>query len=340
MRRPQGAVLGVLTCLFAAAGIVTAEVPRVINYQGRLTEADGSSLTGEHTVTFRVYDAETKGTQLWEESHPITLTVQDNGIYSIVLGSLTPFGTLDFNKPLWLALEVDAEGEMTPRQRLTAVGYAINADTLDGLDSTQLLRADALSTAVAVNVGSANSAGTSTSVSRADHVHQGVHSVSASGQPQLVGDVTFSAGSNVTLTQSGNDVQIASAAAGAQGNKVTSFDSSSVSISSSSDTSLISATITKSQASSALLVIATVQLNQTMGGNKTVDLKLFRDASQLDATYQARIGTGGGQIQQLPTTLHTWDTSGAGTFTFTLKAGASAAGAAATVRRLTVIELL
>ncbi|MBI3319307.1 MAG: hypothetical protein HYZ89_01795 [Candidatus Omnitrophica bacterium] len=113
-----------------------------MTYQGRLTERDGTSLTGEHTIKFRLYDAETSGTKLWEEEHHVTMTPQDNGIFSLVLGSLTSFETLNFNRPFWLTIDVDGEGEMTPRQRLTAVGYAINADTLDGADSTQFLRAD------------------------------------------------------------------------------------------------------------------------------------------------------------------------------------------------------
>jgi len=408
-------VLSLLTayCLLSTAQwlVARADVPQLLNYQGRLTEADGAPLVGDHTVTFRIYDAQDQGSKLWEETHQIALAVDDTGIFSIVLGSLTPFATLDFNKPLWLSLEVDGEGEMAPRLRLAAVGYAINADTLDGLTSAQFLRADAdtvatgelkaaksglalvvqpatdpaantklidvrnaagasqfsvdlegdvslagslpahasqhqpggadaLPTASTASVGSVNSEGTSTSLSRADHVHQGLHSLSASGQPQLVGDVTLSAGTNVTLTQSGNDIQIASSAGAGQGNKVTAFASSTVGIEEDEDTDLLSVTITKSQASSALLILASVQLNHASGGNKQVDLKLLRGNTQLDATYRARIGSGSGQLRQLPVSLHFWDTSGAGTYTFTLKASADDDGAQATVRRLTVVELL
>lgn len=124
-------------------GAVTAwaDVPRVMNYQGRLAKPDGSILEGAHTLSFRIYDAEAGGSKLWEEQHPIELAVQDNGIFSVILGSLNAFGALDFNQSLWMSLEVDQGGEMTPRMRLTAVGYALNADTLDGVDSAQLLRA-------------------------------------------------------------------------------------------------------------------------------------------------------------------------------------------------------
>lgn len=42
----------------------------------------------------------------------------------------------------------------------------------------------------------------------------GVSSISNSGDPQLTGDVTLSAGANVTLTQTGNDISIASSGGG------------------------------------------------------------------------------------------------------------------------------
>jgi len=141
-RRVRTLLVGVfaLWCAFTRHGF--ADVPQLIAYQGRLAEADGSPLVGDHAVGFRIYDAETGGSLLWEEEHRLTITVDDNGTFSIMLGSLKPFGKLPFNQPLWVSLEVDGEGEMAPRLRLTAVGYAINADTLDGLNGDQFLRSD------------------------------------------------------------------------------------------------------------------------------------------------------------------------------------------------------
>lgn len=124
--------------------VAQADVPRTIHYQGKLTEPDGSPLTGDHTVTLRLYDAATGGTALWEEQHQLSLVRDDNGIFSVVLGSKTPFAsTITFNEPLWLTIEVDGAGEFSPRQPLSAVSYAINADQLDGLDSSQFVQLDA-----------------------------------------------------------------------------------------------------------------------------------------------------------------------------------------------------
>jgi hypothetical protein len=155
-----------------------------------------------------------------------------------------------------------------------------------------------------------------------------------------LGDITVAAGSNVTLTQADNTITIASPG-GASGNRVTATASSEVTIAESADTDLLSVTITKSQASSALLILATVQLNHASSPNsKRVDLKVFRGSAQLDASYSARIGTANEAVRDLPVSLHFWDTSAAGTYTFTLRARASESGAKAAIRRLTVIELL
>ncbi len=117
-----------------------AEIPQVIAYQGRLTEDTGKPLIGAHAVTFRFYAAESGGNDVWEEVHQLEFAPKDNGIFSITLGNRNPLNVRTFNQPLWLSLEIDGEGEMTPRLRLTASGYAINADTVDGFSSEQFLR--------------------------------------------------------------------------------------------------------------------------------------------------------------------------------------------------------
>ncbi|MDP3703079.1 MAG: hypothetical protein Q8R78_01635, partial [Candidatus Omnitrophota bacterium] len=121
---------------------VYAAVPWMINYQGRLTDAGGKSITGSYTMTFRLYDASTGGTKVWTEEQTISLAEADSGIFNVILGSVTSMSTVDFNTPMWLSVQVAGDSEMTPRQRLTATGYAMNADQIDSLDSSKFVRTD------------------------------------------------------------------------------------------------------------------------------------------------------------------------------------------------------
>lgn len=102
----------------------SAAVPRLINYQGRLTDASGDPLTGSYDVTFRIYDALTAGNLLWEEIH--TGVVIDNGIFSTLLGSVTALN-LAFDNPYFLEIKVGAE-VLSPRQQIASSGYAIRSE--------------------------------------------------------------------------------------------------------------------------------------------------------------------------------------------------------------------
>ncbi|MFA6281748.1 MAG: hypothetical protein WCY05_04525 [Candidatus Omnitrophota bacterium] len=100
-----------------------AEVPRLINYQGRLTDSSGTPLNGSYEITFRIYDAETAGTLLWTEVQPGV--VVDKGIFSILLGSVTSLN-LAFDGPYFLEIKVGTE-VMTSRQKIATAAYAMTA---------------------------------------------------------------------------------------------------------------------------------------------------------------------------------------------------------------------
>ena len=85
---------------------------------------------------------------------------------------------------------------------LSQVGQTITVDST-------VTPGASLGSATPQDVGSTASVGVSTFASHEDHVHKGVHSVAKSGSAALYGDVTLSAGTNVTLTQTGQDIQIA-----------------------------------------------------------------------------------------------------------------------------------
>lgn len=114
----------ILTLVYGLYNNSFAEIPRLINYQGRLTDANGTSLNGSYQITFRIYDAETVGTLLWQETHS-GLLIQ-KGVFGVLLGSVTPLN-LAFDKPYWLEIKVGDE-VMTPKQQITSAAYAIRAE--------------------------------------------------------------------------------------------------------------------------------------------------------------------------------------------------------------------
>ncbi|MFC1683688.1 hypothetical protein ACFL0G_05750, partial [Candidatus Zixiibacteriota bacterium] len=102
-------------------------VPNTLSYQGYLVDAsDSSAVTATLEMTFRLFYSETKGTELWSETHP---TVEiSNSLFHVLLGSVTPFPVNLFDgSALWLQTEVGAE-ILAPRKPLVSVAYSQRAD--------------------------------------------------------------------------------------------------------------------------------------------------------------------------------------------------------------------
>ncbi len=121
-----------LLCGLQATGFTA--VPHLINYQGRLTDKAGKPLEGAYSLTFRIYDAETAGNLLWQETH--TGVVIQKGIFSVLLGSITNLDLL-FDKQYFLEIKVGNE-VMSPRQRIASSAYAIRAEKAEQAISVDL----------------------------------------------------------------------------------------------------------------------------------------------------------------------------------------------------------
>ena len=113
--------LFIINCFLLMAN---AAVPHMINYQGRLTDTNGTPLNGAYQLTFRIYDAETAGNLLWEEAHSGVVIYK--GVFSILLGSVTSLD-LSFDKAYFLEIKVGNE-VLSPRQRIASAAYAIRAE--------------------------------------------------------------------------------------------------------------------------------------------------------------------------------------------------------------------
>ncbi len=141
-----------------------------INYQGRLTTPSGVAVTnGNYNVQFNLYTVPTGGASIWTETdcfstnngttctgsgtdQRVTIT---NGLFSVMLGSTTPFTNVNFNQTLYLGVNIGGtgstpsyDGEMTPRKILGAVPAAMFAGTstvaltLNGVSDKQFIRND------------------------------------------------------------------------------------------------------------------------------------------------------------------------------------------------------
>jgi len=135
--------------------VLAATPPRVLSFQGRLTDPSGNPVTTNKTIVFKIYDAETGGTLLWTSKN-WSVTPDANGIFSVCLGGQDTSddclldGTADtaiadsiFRDNAATYLEITIAGEtLSPRQRIASSPYALNSDNLDGIDSTAFLRSD------------------------------------------------------------------------------------------------------------------------------------------------------------------------------------------------------
>lgn len=87
--------------------------------QGRLTDAAGTPLNGDYSITFRLYDVYSGGIALCSDTNPVKVT---KGLFnSEVWGTCS---TSIQGKQLFLSIEVESSGELDPRQPIFAVPYA------------------------------------------------------------------------------------------------------------------------------------------------------------------------------------------------------------------------
>src|SRR3990172_7409283 len=69
MSNPKKYVLETLLLMMALITEVSAQAPRLINYQGLVATSTGVPVSdGTHTFDFRIFNAATGGSQLWSET--------------------------------------------------------------------------------------------------------------------------------------------------------------------------------------------------------------------------------------------------------------------------------
>jgi hypothetical protein len=134
MRRHR-ALFGIGVAVVAGAawsGGASASVPQFLTEQGRLFDKNNQPVMGATMFTFTVYDAAMNGNNLWSEQQTITL---DSGYFSAQLGTGKAFPAGLFANAttnLYLGITVNSDPELSPRQPLLSVPYALVADNAIG----------------------------------------------------------------------------------------------------------------------------------------------------------------------------------------------------------------
>ncbi len=131
-----------------------AAPPRLLPFQGRLTDASGTPVAdGAKVVQFKIYDAPTGGTAVWNgEVQKLTV---NGGLVSTLLGSKASLEPVDFNEALYLEITVDANADnqitaadppLLPRQSILPAVFAVEAQrarTLDWVDGNGVVQGSA-----------------------------------------------------------------------------------------------------------------------------------------------------------------------------------------------------
>jgi len=153
--------LAFVLCVIQAmclAGPADEGVPQLINYQGRLADADGKPVTAMKLMVFRFYNAGTAGDLLggFQEAQNVAVT---RGIFNVLIGSSTIGGVpleIFAGPSVYLSVTV-ADEELLPRQRITSVGYAFKSAEADHAAESDYAETAGL----AINALSADTAQTS-----------------------------------------------------------------------------------------------------------------------------------------------------------------------------------
>jgi hypothetical protein len=122
---------GFVLFLAAFASDARAGVPQQLVDQGRLLDANGAPVVGPVVIVFTIYDAASGGNELWTEAQSVSL---DDGYFSAVLGEVNTIGpgVFDPGKARWLGVKVGSDPEMTPRETIESVPFAMVAGNVSG----------------------------------------------------------------------------------------------------------------------------------------------------------------------------------------------------------------
>src|SRR5579864_4117762 len=126
MRSGTIRTVSLIFLFFAGVGYAWAG-GKLLNVQGKLTNSGGTALSGNYTITFRMYAnlADPIANAIWMESQTLNVS---SGSFNVTLGNVTALDSIPFNKAYYLGMQVSGDSnELSPRQLLGASAYALGS---------------------------------------------------------------------------------------------------------------------------------------------------------------------------------------------------------------------
>jgi len=124
----------------------SAVVPRLVNFSGKATDAQGRVISGISGMTVAIYKEQYEGSPLWLETQNIHADVKGN--YTVQLGAASaqgiPLDLFSTGEARWLGVTLNGGNEQ-PRVLLLSVPYALkaaDAETIGGLPPSAFVRAN------------------------------------------------------------------------------------------------------------------------------------------------------------------------------------------------------
>ncbi|MFA6567607.1 MAG: hypothetical protein WCS96_05295, partial [Victivallales bacterium] len=216
----SGIVAMILLFVFSVPSFAA---PGTILYSGKLLDASGNIINGNIDMTVTIYDAAVAGTALYVDrntaglGNPVTVT---DGIYSVVVGDDAGGGgtygnlpqALAFSDTLYVQITI-AAGDLSPREKLQAVPYAVNSGSSSATNATRELtnlQAVAVNTAILPAADAATEFGSATK--RWTNVFLSGSLSDGAGNTTTVANIATLTGSqaitNKTIDPAGNSVTL------------------------------------------------------------------------------------------------------------------------------------
>jgi Collagen triple helix repeat (20 copies) len=135
LKRGQMGLLAIGVVGLVGASTADAGVPHFLTEQGRLFDAQNNPVIGPTRFVFSLYVQPTGGASLWSETQKITV---DSGLFSATLGASNPIPPATWataasaDSKLFLGIRVNDDLELSPRQPVLSVPYALVAENAVG----------------------------------------------------------------------------------------------------------------------------------------------------------------------------------------------------------------